>query len=153
MCDFACKSCFIHWDLAEETLSSKTTSTSQGTISLKGTVLQALTMESACILKTTPGSSPWNIYRILILKQCGRGFSRPDYRVACRLFSRGVIFTRARVSLALLSLRKNGGLLVVYDGVPQGTKLVLSLFLRVPRLDIWKYVDGTIIPFFEEPNQ
>ena len=33
---------------------------------------------------------------------------------ACRLFSRGAIFTRARVSLALLSLRKNGGLLVVY---------------------------------------
>ena len=33
---------------------------------------------------------------------------------ACRLFSRGVIFTRVRVSLALLSLRKNGGLLVVY---------------------------------------
>ena len=28
---------------------------------------------------------------------------------------RGVIFTRARVSLALLSLRRNGGLLVVYD--------------------------------------
>ena len=28
-------------------------------------------------------------------------------------FSRGMIFTRARVSLALLSLRKNGGLLVV----------------------------------------
>ena len=27
---------------------------------------------------------------------------------ACRLFSRGVIFTRARVLLALLSLRKNG---------------------------------------------
>ena len=34
---------------------------------------------------------------------------------ACRLFTRGVIFTRARVSLALLSLRKNGGLLVVYS--------------------------------------
>ena len=33
---------------------------------------------------------------------------------ACRLFSRGLIFTRARVLLALLSLRKNGGLLVVY---------------------------------------
>ena len=32
---------------------------------------------------------------------------------ACRFFSRGVIFTRVRVSLALLSLRKNGGLLVV----------------------------------------
>ena len=30
------------------------------------------------------------------------------------LFLRGVIFTRARVSLALLSLRTNGGLLVVY---------------------------------------
>ena len=34
-------------------------------------------------------------------------------RAACRLFSCGVIFTRARVSLALLSLRKNGGLIVV----------------------------------------
>ena len=34
---------------------------------------------------------------------------------ACRLFSRGVIFTRAQVSLALLSLRKNGGLLVAYS--------------------------------------
>ena len=33
---------------------------------------------------------------------------------ACRLFSRGVIFTPTRVSLALLSLRKNGGLLVAY---------------------------------------
>ena len=50
-------------------------------MSLQGTVLQALTMELACILKTTPGSSPWKIYRILILKQCGRGFSQPDYRV------------------------------------------------------------------------
>ena len=39
--------------------------------------------------------------------------SRSDFS-ACRHFSRGVIFTRARVSLALLSLRKNGGLLVVY---------------------------------------
>ena len=35
-------------------------------------------------------------------------------REKTRLVSRGVIFTRARVSLALLSLRKNGGLLVVY---------------------------------------
>ena len=32
-------------------------------------------------------------------------------------FSRGVIFTRVRVSLALLSLRKNGGLLEVYLGI------------------------------------
>ena len=30
---------------------------------------------------------------------------------------RGVIFTRARVSFALLSLRKNGGLLVVYSAI------------------------------------
>ena len=34
--------------------------------------------------------------------------------VTCCLFSRGVIFTPTRVSLAVLSLRKNGGLLVVY---------------------------------------
>ena len=40
--------------------------------------------------------------------------------VACRLFSRGVIFTRARVFLALLSLRKNGGLLVAYSCVNRG---------------------------------
>ena len=33
---------------------------------------------------------------------------------ACRFFSRGMIFKRARVSHALLSPRKNGGLLVVY---------------------------------------
>ena len=40
-----------------------------------------------------------------------RAFSLP---AACRLFSEGVIFMRARVSLALLSLRKNSELLVVY---------------------------------------
>ena len=32
---------------------------------------------------------------------------------ACRIFSHGVIFTSTRVSFALLSLRTNGGLLVV----------------------------------------
>ena len=37
-------------------------------------------------------------------------FSLPT---ACRIFLRGVIFTSTRVSLALLSLRTNGGLLVV----------------------------------------
>ena len=41
------------------------------------------------------------------------------------LFWRGVIFTRARVSLALLSLRKNGGLLVVYDFV--GGEMTVNL--------------------------
>ena len=60
---------------------------------------------------------------------------------ACRLFSREVIFTRARVSLALLSLRKNEGLLVVY-GTPynglygeappeMGTFLEIQLFQSV----------------------
>ena len=33
---------------------------------------------------------------------------RENRRHAAGLFSRGVIFTRARVSLAVLSLRKNG---------------------------------------------
>ena len=33
------------------------------------------------------------------------------------IFSREVIFTRARVSLAVLSLRKSGGLLVVYNSL------------------------------------
>ena len=35
--------------------------------------------------------------------------------------TRGVIFTRARVSFALLSLRKNGGLLVVHHSPDLGT--------------------------------
>ena len=38
---------------------------------------------------------------------------RKSLPAACRRFSRWVIFTRARVSLAQLSLRKNGALLVV----------------------------------------
>ena len=42
-------------------------------------------------------------------------FSLP---AACRLFSRGLIFTCAHVLLALLSLRKNGRLLVVYPLLP-----------------------------------
>ena len=52
-------------------------------------------------------------------------FSLP---AACRLFSCGVIFTRARVSLALLSLRKNGGLLVVY--CCSSFPLPLDIFLK-----------------------
>ena len=43
-----------------------------------------------------------------------RGYTR---RGDVSPFSRGVIFTRARVSLALLSLRENGGLLVVYQSL------------------------------------
>ena len=36
-----------------------------------------------------------------------------SFPTTCRIFSRGVIFTSTRVSLALLSLRTNRGLLVV----------------------------------------
>ena len=55
-------------------------------------------------------SRPWRVKSLGFV--CSPSFfSLPT---ACRLFSRGVIFTRARVSLALLSLRKNGRLLVVY---------------------------------------
>ena len=43
---------------------------------------------------------------------CSPSFFSPP--AVCRLFSCGVIFTRARVLVALLSLRKKGGLLVVY---------------------------------------
>ena len=42
-----------------------------------------------------------------LLTTSSPSFFLKDSKV-CRLFSRGVIFTRARVSLALLSLRKNG---------------------------------------------
>ena len=49
-----------------------------------------------------------------------RAFSLP---AACRLFLRGVIFTRARVSLAPLSLRKNKGLLLVYTKPAYGVYL------------------------------
>ena len=48
----------------------------------------------------------------------------------------GVIFTRARVSLALLSLRKNGGLLVVYNddgGCENLTSKVNSRSLKLYR--------------------
>ena len=42
-----------------------------------------------------------------------RTYTQSYHTAACRLFSRGVIFTLARVLLALLSLRKNGRLPVV----------------------------------------
>ena len=57
---------------------------------------------------------------------------------ACRLFSRGVIFTRTRVSLALLSLRKNGGLLVVYS------KLKAFLFMANIKT-LFKNTCGSVI--------
>ena len=52
-------------------------------------------------------------------------FSLPG---ACRLFSRGMIFTRAHVSLALLSLRKNMGLLVVYQCANEFIKIEIVVY-------------------------
>ena len=75
-------------------------------------------------------------------------FSLP---VACRLFSRGVIFTRVRVSHALLSLRKNGGLLVVYEfnrqpnrfsSFPKGLKSQIRAAMTKPEQN--KYSESSI---------
>ena len=62
---------------------------------------------------------------------------------------RGVIFTRARVSLALLSLRRNGGLLVVYnvawtcssfiDPMPSSRRVFLCFLLIV--CNIWFVIE------------
>ena len=57
-------------------------------------------------------------------------FSLP---AACRLFSHGVIFTCAHVSLALLSLRKNGGLVVVYPELVPA--FLYSLYLTLYKTD------------------
>ena len=50
------------------------------------------------------------------------------------LFLNGVIFKRARISLALLSLRKNGGLLVFYLSGTSLAKLLLSAIATLPQL-------------------
>ena len=52
--------------------------------------------------------------------------------------SRGVIFTRTCVSLALLSLRKNGGLLVVYQ---QGRRSIVLEHQKGCRVVMWKRPD------------
>ena len=58
--------------------------------------------------------SPEPVDRLRVVPYFSSGIvERAKRERTCRLFSRGVIFTRARVSLALPSLRKNGGLLVV----------------------------------------
>ena len=64
-------------------------------------------------------------------------FSLP---AACRLFSRGVIFTSARVSLALLSLRKTGGLLVVYPELVPA--FLYSLYLTLYKTDFTLKTDS-----------
>ena len=61
----------------------------------------------------TSPSKPWSLKEPSLRNQFSGNTSFFCLPAACRLFSRGVIFTRARVSHALLSLRKNGGLLVV----------------------------------------
>ena len=74
--------------------------------------------EKKMISTSSPGLFPWTTpTHFLREKPWGRGwkwflsfFSLP---AASRFFSRGVIFTCARVSLALLSLRTNGGLFVI----------------------------------------
>ena len=67
-------------------------------------------------------------HSILVSTYLAVPHARKGPRVA--FFSRGVIFTRAAVSLALLSLRKNGGPLVVYAKVGKGTYLHFSVILR-----------------------
>ena len=62
MCDFVCKYCFIHWDLAKRLYHRKPP--------------PHLRVPSHC-KEPYYRPSRW----ILILKQCGRGFSRPYYRV------------------------------------------------------------------------
>ena len=77
-------------------------------------------------------------------------FSLP---AACRLFSRGEIFTRARVSLAPQSLRKNGELLVVY-GLHDSlcNTIVVGSWINF-RLSICCFVTQYIVVLQEVPNQ
>ena len=72
------------------------------------------------------GPSLYRVSRLRVVPHFSSGIVERAKRLpaACRLFSRGVSCTRARVSLALLSLRKNGGLLVVY----RGSRTVLNFF-------------------------
>ena len=59
--------------------------------------------------------SVYIITRLRVVPHFSSGIvERARVKITPRLFSGGVIFTRARVSHAPLSLRKNGGLLVVY---------------------------------------
>ena len=48
-----------------------------------------------------------------IVERAKRKHAWKSTHATCSLFSRGLVFTRTRVLLALLSLRKNGGLLIV----------------------------------------
>ena len=59
-----------------------------------------------------------NRYKLWMIGRCIQGnHSLIRLRVVPHFSSRGVIFTPSRVSLGLLSLRKNGGLLVVYSPI------------------------------------
>ena len=73
--------------------------------------LKSANMTAICRVTTPPNGLWLTLFFAAQNRQKIKIFSLP---AAWRLFSRGMIFTRARVSPALLSLRKNGGLLVVY---------------------------------------
>ena len=68
-----------------------------------------------CRLRVVPHLSPRIVERVKRERVWKSPHARKGYTRRDRVspFSRGVIFTRARISLALLSMRKNGGLLVV----------------------------------------
>ena len=59
---------------------------------------------------------------VILISRIGRNVIFLSHRRVSP-FSRGLIFTRARVSLALLSVRKIGGLLVVYFTFVSSNKL------------------------------
>ena len=76
---------------------------------LNGFLSLSLLVKSIISLRVVPHFSPGIVERA----KRERGLKSPHSRKGYMLFLRRVIFTRARVSLALLSLRRNGGLLVV----------------------------------------
>ena len=81
ICDFVCKSCFIHWDLAKRVYHRKPPPHLRVPSHCREPYYRPSQWSQLTILKTTPSSSPWTIYTILILKHGGLGSSRPDYLV------------------------------------------------------------------------
>ena len=81
MCDFVCKYCFIHWDLAKRLYHRKPPPHLRVPSHSKEPYYRPSRWSQLTILKTTPSSSLWTNYTILILKQCGLGSSRQDYLV------------------------------------------------------------------------
>ena len=103
MCDFACKSCFIHWDLAKRLYHRKPPPHLRVLSHCKEPYYRPSRWSQLTILKTTPSSSPWTIYTILILKQCGLGSSRPDYFVESLVWFM-TLYTTPKLSTTWLCL-------------------------------------------------